>query len=119
MATSGEQHEQPFPPAPTRWRRQGSEPDVTWIIASRVVPFLLGLALIPIGFAADTLCTDDIPKRDCSGYDTRFTVGITIEALLFAVALVISSRSLRTTWATRGIVFVSIVTFVAAGFLGR
>jgi hypothetical protein len=119
MAMSGEQNDQEFPPAPTRWRRQGSESDVTWIIASRVVPFLLGLALIPIGFAADTLCTVDIPKRDCSGYNTRFTVGIIVEAMLFAAALVISSRSLRTTWATRGIVFASVVTFVAAGFFGR
>jgi hypothetical protein len=118
MTRSGEQQEQPFPPAPARWRRQGADPDVNWVIASRVVPFLLGLAMIPLGFGVVTSCTDFAPNHDCGGYNTSITVGIVVQSLLFVIAMATSLRSLRTTWLTVGIVFASIATFVGAFAFG-
>ena len=112
MAMSGEHQKRQFPPAPARWRRQGSAPDVNWIIASRAVPFLLGLAMIPIGFGVITSCTDVATNHDCGGYNTRITVGIIVQFLLFVIAMATSLRSIRTTWLTKAIVFASIATCV-------
>jgi hypothetical protein len=77
-----------------------------------VVPFLLGLAMIPIGFGVITSCTDFTPNHDCGGYNTRITVGIIVQFLLFVIAMAISLRSMRTTWLTKGIVLASIAIFV-------
>jgi uncharacterized BrkB/YihY/UPF0761 family membrane protein len=115
MGTPGEQQ---FPPPPARWRRQRVEPDVYWILASRVVPFLLGAVMVPMGFAVITNCTDFTPNHDCGGYNTMISFGIIVQFLLFALAMVASRRSLRTTWLTKGIVFASIATLVGAFAFG-
>jgi len=115
MATPNEQQ---VPPPPARWRRQRVEPDVYWILASRVVPFLLGAAMVPMSFAAITNCTDFTPNHDCGKYHTIISVGIIVQVALFVLAMVASWRSLRTTWLTKCIVFASIVTLVGAFAFG-
>jgi hypothetical protein len=87
---------------------------VNSLIASRVVPFLLGIAMIPTGFAVVTACMDSTSNHDCGRYNTSIAVGILVQALLFVLAMVSSLRSLRTTWLTKAIVVASVATFAGA-----
>ena len=88
------------------------------IIASSVVPFLLGIATIPMGFAVVTTCTDDARNHDHGRYNTSVGVGVVMQLLPFVIAMAMSLRSLCTTWLTKGVV-ASVATCVGALVFGR